>query len=244
MFNKNQDIIYSFRFYKKKFFKLLIYLIVIFTIVFNIYIFSYQQIDLKFNEKIQILFASLIVISFLLVIYQVDTQIDWNRRQFTSTDLKQFISDNSNARAELNELMNYSSRIHRENEKPFTVEEIHNLICEYDEETKDFKKMKNDINGPCIMTENGKKIRRNMIRILNNFEQIASNIFHGSYDEDISKNLLYKSVIQNYKLYHIYIEHLRGPKHYNDKHALENFEWLANKWQTKIEKKQRDSVEG
>lgn len=74
-------------------------------------------------------------------------------------------------------------------------------------------------------------MRANIIKILNNYEQLAISIFNGSVDEEIMKNGFEKLVLTNYAKYKTYIEHLRKD-HYEDG-ACQHFEWLFDRWSPK-----------
>ena len=168
-----------------------------------------------------------------MVFYQLKEQMDWNRRELSVATLSNYISSNNNAREKLNSYFDYSSRV--STNIPFTIDEMHKLVCEYKKYDGEYKfaRANEHTEKPYKLTKDGKIIRSYVLTILNNYEQLASNIFNGVLDENMSKDLLWKSVIQNYKFYEQYINHLRSQDHDNDPHALENFQWLAERWDKK-----------
>lgn len=247
MFTSSQNTKFLLKIIKKKFFRITVFSIIAGSILFDILMLTTLSTNFTFSEKAQILFASLVSVSFALVFYQMDAQIDWNRRQLSSTELSRYIAENAVARSELNKFFDYSGRFKDELENPFGIDEIHMLICEFKEERGRiiYSCSSAHKDRPYKLTKDGALIKHYMITILNNFEQIASNIFHGAFDEDMCRNLLDKGVSQNYRVYGHYIQHLRGEHHYKDEHALENFQWLAERWGKKpLSPVSRDSATG
>jgi len=162
---------------------------------------------------------------------QLTANHDWNRRSYSISYLGQAIDKIQKIRGELNELtskvpikgndnnkVSFSDRFLRKN--ALTEEEIHDWICEWDNNQKAFVKAKPD-GTDFKLTKNGDKIRILLINLLNTYESIGSAMQNGVLDEEVVRSLMKGPIIANYKFFILYIKHLRS-KH-GSKNAGKNF---------------------
>lgn len=187
---------------------------------------TFSDATVEVKDKYLIYVTSFMYLGIVVAYSQISRNNDFQRRQFTMSESARFLQDNKRHRATLNEKMDYSNMV--EKCEPITVEEVHELICE-----------KND-NGyygdkPYKMTDKGKVIRSHMISIMNNFELMAIGVLNNSLDEDIMRQGFERIIEQNYVFYSRYITHLNEDK--KSKGFGDNFEWLYERWCKKGNKK-------
>ena len=176
---------------------------------------------------------------------------DWNRRSFSIDYLGKSIEKIQSVRKELNELtskihikgdenniLSFSDRFIRGN--ALTEEEIHNWICEWDKEKKEFIKEKAD-GEDFKLTEEGDKIRILLITLLNTYETIGSAMENRVLDKEVVISLMKGPITSNYKFFILWIKHLR--KKHGLKNAGKNFKDLYKTINPKKEKELRNKTE-
>ena len=176
---------------------------------------------------------------------------DWNRRSFTIEYLGESIDKIQEIRKELNELtskvgikgikgnsLSFSDRFIRGN--ALTEEEIHDWICEWDEEKKEFVKEKSD-GEDFKLTQDGDKIRILLITLLNTYESIGAAMINRVLDKEVVISLMKGPIVSNYKFFILWTKHLR--KKHGLKNAGKNFRDLYRVVSPKKEKGLREKTE-
>ena len=165
--------------------------------------------------------TSLGVIGVYIAYKTLKANHDWNRRHLAIEKIIEIQSNLSKLREEEFELLlHFSSR-----KEPYTLEEIHLLMCEIDENGN----IKRDNNGYCILTKKGRKLSSQIREYLNSYEIIAGAIKENTFDEQVIKNILKGNMIKAYKIFQNYINHLRD--FYKRPTAFLELENLVKKWE-------------
>ena len=107
---------------------------------------------------------------------------------------------------------------------PLTTEEIHRWICDKNENEQILR----TDDGLCKMSERGKETKGALVNIINNYEKLGLGVYHNIFNENIAQDTFKLLVIQNYKLFEHYINHLRTAHHNTEAGVF--FEWLYNRW--------------
>ena len=150
---------------------------------------------------------------------------DWNRRHLAIEKIIEIQNCLSKLREkEFETELHFSSR-----KEPFSLEEIHKKICEYDKNGS----IKRDNNGYCILTSTGRKISSQIREYLNSYEIIAVAVRENTFDEEIVKETLKGNMIKAYRIFQNYIEHLRD--FYKRPNAYKDLEILVKKWESEEE---------
>jgi len=255
--NPNPSRLYGYRKFKNFLLYVFIHIFLIF-ILYNLFM-ALNDSSINNHDKYKIIFISGTAISIMLLYYQSRKTLDWNRRQLTAVEIAKYVESNKESRTILNTLVNYSSRFNTK--IPFTDTELHKWMCEYNtlengdinfvredsakEHPYKFKiiqkyKTKNGEKELVSEVKVGAEIRGSIIKILNNYEMIAINVLNGAFDESMVKDTLLQGFTDNFFMFKNYIEHLRGYDHYNDIRAYEHIQWLAERWEVKRGKRNRN----
>lgn len=187
-----------------------------------------------------------IIISFIVAKKQLEANHDWNRRSFTSSQLKDFIKQLSSIRDELDRLttpitviedingekkeviknevikndeskfINFTDRLLLN--KILTADEVHKWVCKEDPSNpSNYVKTAIGDGKPCKTTNNGEIIVNNLLEFISIYEQIAVALLNKVFDEQIVSDTLKHPIKKNYEFYKEYIQHRR------DKHEDTNF---------------------
>lgn len=239
-----------------------------------------QAIEIASNRLyLYVVFSSITAIIALMAVVvniyisrkQLKANHDWNRRSFTSSQLKDFISQLSSIRDELDRLttptettkcvdgkdviitenevieiegkfINYTDRLLLPN-KPLTADEVHKWVCKEDSNhPSGYEKTAKGDNKPCKTTKNGELIVNNILEFISIYEQIAVGLLNKVFDEQIVADTLKHPIKHNYEFYKDYIQH-RREKH-DDVNFAESFKQMYIKfWGEKLTTDARKKTE-
>ena len=194
----------------------------IFLVILNMlagYYFSLDktQIIALITASITLLAAGMAAIA---IIYQLKANNEWDLR---NTALVEVYKREAFSKA----LKTLEKHIHYTNlREPISEEEIHKWLCEDENCTGEF----------LTLTNNGLKIRKSIMVILNYYEYLAIGIKSNIFDEEVVKEMIQGSLINAYTVFSIYIEHQR--KRHERTKAFIELEILAKKWISESSPKQ------
>ncbi len=213
-----------------------------------------------------------IVISFISSRNQLKANHDWNRRSFTTQQLKDFITRLSSIRDELDRLttptittecvdgkmiettknevikndegkfINFTDRLLLY--KNLTSDEVHKWVCKGSPTSSSgYEKTAVGDGKPCKTTNNGEIIVNNLLEFISIYEQIAIGLLNKVFDEKIICDTLKSPIKGNYEFYKEYIQHRRD-KHQDDNFA-ESFKQMYIKfWGEALTGDERKKTEG
>jgi len=176
---------------------------------------------------------------------QLDANHDWNRRSFTSAQLKDFVTKLSSIRDELdilttptkttecidgktietisNEIIEHEGKFINFTDrlllnKVLTSDEVHKWVCKQDpKHPSGYEKTAKGDDTSCKTINNGEVIVNNLLEFISIYEQIAVGLLNKVFDEKIVIDTLKHPIKRNYEFYKEYIQHRR------DKHKEKNF---------------------
>ncbi|MFW0714141.1 DUF4760 domain-containing protein [Aliarcobacter butzleri] len=172
---------------------------------------------------------------------QVKYSNEWNKKQLATIRLHESQKEIKKATSFLHSILDIISR---EPDNPYQPYEIHNKMGVFlkngdfvfhGEETqedesivpkKSLQKKKHIIKFNKKL--NGRKVRDNIIALLNEYEYISLNVNNDIFDFDTVKKLMYGKIIRTYKKLEKYISHLRNEHNYGPNFYIE-FETLAKR---------------
>lgn len=172
---------------------------------------------------------------------QVKYSNEWNKKQLATIRLHESQKEIKKATSKLHSTLDI---VAREIDNPYQPYEIHNkmgvflengeFIFHGEETTENIEilpkstlQKKNHINEFDKKIK-GRKIRDNIIGLLNEFEYIALNVNNDIFDFDTVRKLMSSKIIRTYKKFEKYISHLREEHKYGPDFYIE-FETLVKR---------------
>lgn len=147
---------------------------------------------------------------------------EWNKQQLTMIEAKKGRESIKKAIRLLQEKINFNER-----HKPFSVNEIHDFICEKNYTLNDNKNL-------AKMTKQGILIKHAIMDILNYYEFLAIGINVGIFDKNTIKKSLKTIMSRAFFIFEEYIYHLRGDRH-KRKTAFIELEQIVKEWKKEDE---------
>ena len=232
----------------------------------------------KLNWYIGLTLASMAISTIAIIISsnlhkkQLEANHDWNRRSFTSSQLKDFIKQLSSIRDELDRLttpiiviednngekkeitknevikneegkfINFTDRLLLN--KILTADEVHKWVCKEDKaNSSGYEKTAKGDGKPCKTTNNGEIIVNNLLEFISIYEQIAVALLNKVFDEQIVSDMLKHPIKKNYEFYKDYIQHRRD--NHDDTNFAESFKQMYIKfWSESLTGDNRKKTEG
>ncbi len=209
-------------------------------IVMTIEIFGIATSTISDASKISLVIISLSAL--VAGLAQLSANHDWNRRSLTIVELTKYVEKLREYRMQLDALTNkediieldgkfisFTDRVnfYRGGDTEvigLTGEEMHNWVCEKDDEGKIIEIKDTNKNEIYKTTESGEKIVHYVLLIINTYENIAIAIKHGVFDKAIVLDEIKDPIIKNFEFFKDYIYH-RRKRHGSVKFA-ENLEAL------------------
>lgn len=154
---------------------------------------------------------------------------NWNRRQFALQECNRIMKEIKTTHDTYDDKLKYTERKINE---PYLVDAddgktgIHDLILDKDGQ------------GNRIKSKDGREIVSAIKSILNNYEYLASGISESTFDENTVKKLNKSNMIKAYKVFELYIEHLR--LFYGRPKLFIELEKIAKKWTEEDKEKQNN----
>lgn len=203
----------------KKFKKCIVVGLLIIGYIIFVFVSNLQPAD-----KIQIAILLTLISTFIVAWWQLDkftTQQKetyfWNKKMLALTELEKTREPIAAALMVMQEHFNYSKR---DITNPIDYKEIHDKICEKDEQ------------GNCIgLTEDGRIIRRHIVTVLNKYEYLAAGVNEDMFDIVSIEKLVKSSMINTFKMFQPYINHLRT--HHKQDNVCAELEILVMKFEGK-----------
>lgn len=193
------------------------YFIVFFIILMFLNIIVSWFFNLDKSEIISLTSASIALVAAVLasmaVVYQLKANNGWNLRHTALIGVYDR-QDFSSAVTILKKNIKYTNI-----SEPISVEQIHLYICN---------------NGNCRgelldLSKEGLKTSDSIFTILNYYEYLAIGIKSNIMDEEVIKSMVKGSLLNAYRVFSLYIEHLRSDRH-NKLNIYIDMEKLAKKW--------------
>jgi len=127
---------------------------------------------------------------------------EWYRKQMAITDADTVNEDIFQAISEIDQEIKYSER---QIDKAYSLKEMHSFICKVD---NDSKLVKND-NEECILDDSKRSIRKNILKILNKYDKLATGIIQDIYDEETIKKSSKSAMMKSFSVFELYISFKR-----------------------------------
>jgi len=170
-----------------------------------------MQVSLQF-------FTLLAVVVGALIAYKgLKSNHDWNRRQLALTECLRVRDKITDAQKVLRD--NNFHYVERDKGDAYSRDDIHGFLGD------------RDSNGKFTMSDEGLKIKHNILELLNSYEYLSTGVNQAIFDEQTVQKLTGGALINAYNLFKSYIIHLRED-HYKRNSLYSNLELLAKKWES------------
>lgn len=162
------------------------------------------------SDKINFYGFSLTFLVIIFAIIQSEKNHDWNRRHTASTSLLEIKKTLDPNILLIHSVFGYMNRSETDTIK---VKEIHEKICKkegssyiQDDTTKLYKLCDED---------ESKKLYRAIWDVLNQYEFIATNVYHSVYDRQVVADLMKSNIIKISSVFSEYIDHVNNDMYKN-----------------------------
>lgn len=190
-------------------------------------------IDEKLATNIQSIATAITALTVIVGLYQflqgkqtLKSNHNWNRRQLAMQESVRIMKEIKEIHEQYDDKLKYTERRHNE---PYLVDAddgisgIHDLILAVDEHNSRIQ-----ARGVFCLSEDGRKLASAIKNILNNYEYLAAGIAEKTLDEKTIKRLSKSNIIKAYKVFGLYIDHLRD---YHKRPLLYcELEKIAKRW--------------
>ena len=177
------------------------------------------------DESMKFATISIIALGFLFGIFQLKANHDWNRR---STALLETEKNKDKYLEALSYLYSLDSLDIEHRKDAYSVNEIHQAICELKEDGKTLKP-KNRDTDEYDMTDTGKAIKKHLFDVFNYYEFLSTGVNNGVFDEKIVKDLQKSIMIRFYDLFKDYIIHHRN-NHSKGAEIMKQYFLMIERW--------------
>jgi len=175
-------------------------------------------------DSVSILGHGLTVLAVLFAGFQIKGEHDWNRRNSAMEAARQ-ANENDAAAHAIDKDLNY---IRRKFDDPITVDEIHDVICQKDD---DGKLLRDEADKLLIDHKNqGGAIKQSIMTLLNSSEYLATGVVQGVFDETVIYKLRGGILMSNYFIFENYIKHLNDMYPDREGKIYENLKYMAEKF--------------
>ncbi len=155
----------------------------------------------------------------------------WNSKYQAYVKINEYVKELESKRTLLDELtiknkmildsdgkyISYSDRLSLKT--PIKPDEIHKWVCEKNKDNQNEMVMLHQDKNLCAMSEDGAKVVRALLSILNTYEMIAIGINEGLLNKEMVLKSIKKSIIFNFEIMQEYILH-RRTKHNSKEFAV------------------------
>jgi len=147
---------------------------------------------------------------------------DWNRRQLAITEAYKTVSAVMDNISKIDNEIKYSEKKLSDR---YEIKDLHHFFCEKDNNGKLIK----DDDNRCKINPDKRYIRQYVVEMLNQYDKLALGVFNKTYDEQIIKEACQGVMIKAYKVFELYIKHLR--KYFDRETLYIDLQNLVTKWE-------------